>query len=317
MAPDPVLYKESVRTLKAQSRACETAKVDLANGCFFDFMPEKQLISWLEQRHAALQKIHNSKQKTCDYDILHKAHVLTNNISRQEVKYNNKKGQKHKKFIKYNIFGTTTGRLTTSRDSLPILTMKKSERNLLEPQNDLFLELDLNGAEIRTLMALSGQHQPDIDIHEWNLDNIFSNLQNREQAKKEFFAWFYNPSMKNNDLEKFYNKNAYKNFLKGDMIHTPYGRKIKSEERKAQNYLLQSTTSDIVIENSYNIMNYLKKYKSRVAFLMHDSVVLDFSKSEYGLVRDIKEMFENNEFGKFKTNIKIGKNFGDMRKVEI
>ena len=101
------------------------------------------------------------------------------------------------------------------------------------------------------------------------------------------------------------------------MVKTPYGRELPVDERKALNYLLQSTTSDIVLDSAYKIMKKLKGSKSFVAFTMHDSVVLDFSREDHPLVAELKEIFETNMFGKFLSNIRIGKNFGDMKEMKV
>ena len=83
------------------------------------------------------------------------------------------------------MFGTVTGRLTTHKGSFPILTLKKEYRQIVKPTKDLFISLDYNGAEVRTLLELSGEPQPETDIHEWNAKNIFdekleSEVQNLE-----------------------------------------------------------------------------------------------------------------------------------------
>ena len=90
-------------------------------------------------------------------------------------------------YINYNIFGTITGRLTTHPESFPVLTSQRGFRQLLKPQNDWFLSLDYNGAEIRTLIGLSKQIQPSEDIHAWNVRNIFDKSVTREEAKTMFF----------------------------------------------------------------------------------------------------------------------------------
>ena len=111
-----------------------------------------------------------------------------------------KEAQKHlnkQNYIDYNLFGTVTGRLTTKPHSFPILTMRKELRRLIKPHNDWFLSLDYNGAEVRTLLALSGRPQPTEDIHSWNLKNVLERADiPREEAKTIFFAWLYNPESK-------------------------------------------------------------------------------------------------------------------------
>ena len=70
--------------------------------------------------------------------------------------------------VNYNLFGTVTGRITTRVGSFPIMNLKTELKPIVEPKWDCYLELDFNAAEIRTLLALSGQEQPEGDIHEWH-----------------------------------------------------------------------------------------------------------------------------------------------------
>ena len=97
-------------------------------------------------------------------------------------------------YVDYNIFGTKTGRLSTKKGSFPILTMDKRYRSSVKPNNDWFVELDYNAAELRVLLALAGKEQPDEDIHDWNVKNVYRNLLTRDEAKTRIFAWLYNPS---------------------------------------------------------------------------------------------------------------------------
>lgn len=308
---NPSLLESAEALLNAQKKAAITSKVDFSDMCFFDLVPDHLFYKWFSLRDQALNSVLKSIDKPSDYDILHKIHVLTSNISKQEICVNNTPEK-----IKYDIFSSATGRMTTERGSFPILNISKEERVGITPKNDMFLELDLNGAEIRTLLALSGKQQPNHDIHEYNKE-VLTGGSTRKETKARFFAWLYNPEAVDKDLEKLYNKNAYREFYEEGYITTPFGRKLEVDERRALNYLTQSTTSDIVSENAYKIMKFLKGKRSFVAFTMHDSVVLDFCKEEHGLVNEIKDIFETNMFGRFLSTVNIGKNYGNLKEITI
>ena len=185
----PELFISYRNKMEAHKKAAMSAKVSLQDECFFDILPEHQLTKWFSIRQQALENLYKATNKQEDYDILHKAHVLTTNISQQNIKFGKQTGR-----VLYDIFGSATGRLTTKRGSVPVLTLKKEQRELLKPQNDAFVELDLNAAEIRMLMALSGREQPSGDIHEWVVANVYGGAIERSKAKIELFAWLYNPS---------------------------------------------------------------------------------------------------------------------------
>jgi len=51
-----------------------------------------------------------------------------------------------------------------------------------------------------------------------------------------------------------------------------------------------------------------------ISFSIHDSLVLDFSHEEKDLFNEIIDIFSETEFGKFKININVGKDFGNMKK---
>ena len=310
----PEEFSRSENVLNYQKEALKKAKVDLQDQCFFDTIPEFQVEKYFNLREEALNNISRSYTPPLEYDILHKAHVLASNISRQDVIFGNKK-----KRISYNIFGSATGRLTTIKGSLPILSLKKEQRRLIKPSNDLLLEIDFNAAEVRTLLGLSGQPQPPGDIHDWTSKKVFNGRLNREESKIKLFSWLYNFSSSDIELSKFFSRQIFRDFycFEKNILTTPFGRQLKVEERKAQNYLLQSTTSDIVINNAYKIMKMLQDKKTKLAFTMHDSIVLDVAREESNLIKKIKEVFDTTNWGAFSSTCKIGKNFGDMRRIEV
>ncbi len=311
---DPELFLSYRDKLLAHQKAAVSAKIDMTQICFFDLLPEHQLSRWFKMRESALNSIASTLRKGSDYEILHKAHVLTTNISHQDISFANKKGR-----VIYNIFGSATGRLTTKKGSVPVLTLKKEQRSLLQPQNDAFVELDLNAAEVRMLMALSGKQQPQGDIHEWVVENVFQNNIERSQAKIELFAWLYNPSNSKSRFDKIFSRQIFRDFylFEDRVLTTPFGRKSVVEERKAQNYLLQSTTSDQVLENAYKIQKMLSGKKSTIAFTLHDSIILDMAQEDVIMLRDIKNQFETTRWGIFPSTCKVGKDFADLKELKI
>jgi hypothetical protein len=199
------------------------------------------------------------------------------------------------------------------------MTLKKEDRHKITPQNDAFVELDLNAAEVRTLMALSGREQPKGDIHEWVVENVFNGEIERSKAKVELFAWLYNPSSSESRFDEFFSRQIFRDFFapEDQTLKTPFGRVLAVDERKAQNYLLQSTTSDQVLENAYKIMKMLKGKKSKIAFTLHDSIIIDMCKKDAIMLRDIKKQFEKTRWGSFMSTCKIGKTFADLKELKL
>jgi DNA polymerase I-like protein with 3'-5' exonuclease and polymerase domains len=175
------------------------------------------------------------------------------------------------------------------------------------------VELDFNGAELRTLLHLSGHPQPTGDIHDWNQINIFNNNIERDAAKKQIFAWLYNPTSKAVDTDYYDKKKVLSKFYKEGVVSTPFGRRIPSDDFHALNYLIQSTSSDNFLDRASAIQRYCKGLKTNVAFLVHDSIVLDVPFSEKQRIKEIVEIFENTKLGKFKVNINVGKNLGELK----
>ena len=157
--------------------------------------------------------------------------------------------------IKYNIFGTKTGRLTTKKNSFPALTLDKTYRGIMKPKNDWFIELDYNAAELRTLLALSGSEQPMEDLHAWNQKILGGDL-GREEVKKSIFGWLYNPYAKNKEFERLYNREEIKKkYWDGTHVNTCYNRRIESDEYHSLNYIIQSTFSDLLLRQAIKIDN--------------------------------------------------------------
>jgi hypothetical protein len=317
--------------LRAYMKSFITAQVSMDENCFFDLVPVSFIHELFSTRAAMLKNIFDTHKRPDNYDFLYNLNKMLNEIAEKEVKVEMKNlpligeiknASKMKKKVKYNLFGTVTGRLSAEQDSFPILTMNKNLRCIVGPTNDFLLELDYNAFEPRVLLALNGKKQPSADLHEWNKDNVFLGT-NRDGAKKKFLAWMYDergtttlPPQQDKKVKMFYDKNIVRGkYYDGGVVKNYYGREIKADNEHAINYILQSTASDIFLRQAIKINDLLKGKKTFIKFLIHDSVVLDVSSEDKQLIKDIYNTFSTTDFGNFVITKKVGKNYGEMKQL--
>ena len=320
--------------MRAYHRSFVEAKISLNDNCFFDLVPEQFLLQYCDVKNQITKHIlkNYEKPENCDFlaelsaftaEIRHNhlnidLNYLKSRLSEYKVRQFYKKINKVDPYIKYDIFGTKTGRLTTRKNSFPILTMDKRYRGVLKPNNDWFVELDYNAAELRTMLALLGERQPIEDIHDWNIQNVYNNEVDRDEAKKRIFSWLYNPNSKDDLLKQVYDRDSIKDkYWDGEYVNTIYGRKIESDEYHAVNYIIQSTFSDLLLKQAIKINKLLEGTKTHVAFTIHDSIVLDMAHEDETMINEIYHQFADTEFGPFKTSAKAGKNFGELKELWI
>jgi hypothetical protein len=316
--------------LKAHFKGFSVAQINLEDVCFYDLVPQKHLQHYFDTKNEITKWVFENVEKPQHYNLLKRAQAAVKELRRHPVNLNSfalycisAEDQKAKHlydafgettpYVDYDIFGTVTGRLTTKRNSFPILNLKKELKVHVRPNNDAFLELDFNAAEIRTMLALQGHEQPEEDIHEWNIKNVFDKEIDRDTAKTKIFAWLYNQESQAIQSDYYDREVLLEKFYKEGKVETPFGRSIAAPVRKALNYLLQSTSSDNTLDRFCKISNFLRASRSHVAFVVHDSIVIDLHKDDRRLIPDLKEMFGDTRLGQFKVNCSLGKNLGKMK----
>jgi hypothetical protein len=136
----------------------------------------------------------------------------------------------------------------------------------------------------------------------------------RDEAKRKIFSAIYNPNVEQNyyRIDKILNK-----FYDSGKIVTPLGREIFCDESHALNYVVQSTTSDLVLKQVLEVNKILEGKKSNILFLIHDSFVVDLSHEDRYLLPEIKNVFSKNQLGDYLVNVKAGRDFGSLRRVDI
>lgn len=318
--------------MRAYLNSFAEAKISLSEHCFYSLVPERFLVDLCEVKNAVCEHVFENYSRPENYDFMLDIVRLVTDMSCQKILLNRDAARLHLgtlqgrnlwksidalgRYIKYNPYGTKTGRLSTAKGSFPILTLNKDFRNILVPKNDWFVELDFNAAELRTLLALSGEGQPDKDLHMWNVENVYRGALSREEAKQRIFAWLYNPDSTDYISGRTYRRDeVLKNHWDGFRVHTPFGRTIEADKKHALNYLVQSTSSDVFLDRAVRIHDFLQDRKSKVSMLIHDSVVLDLAQDDMSDLKKIVDIFSNTRYGKYKVGVSAGRSFGEMRRI--
>jgi hypothetical protein len=324
--------------LKAFLASFKEAKVSLRENCFYDLVPKKFLLEYCFLKNEITEHVLKTYPKPQEYEFFRRFNelltdikfrelnidldVLKNNIiTERDLSYFHRI-RDAKKYVNYNLYGSITGRLSTKQNSFPIQNFQKAYRGALKPQNDWFVSIDVNAAEFRTSLALLNKEQPQEDMYEWIGRDILGGL-NRTDTKKIVTEWLYNSSNPVYQkyapkLDALFDKNSLKTLYWVDgYVHTPFGRKIESDEHHAIPYLNQSTFIDLYHRQILKVDDYLKGKKTFISFLLHDEFVLDLADDEKNDVLEILKIVQDTKYGKFLANVKIGKNYGEMKKIKL
>lgn len=315
------------------------SKVSLKENCIYDLTPPRFLKEYCELKNRICEHVFQTYSKPKEYEFYREFTQFIDGIRNRELNLDRawlaeKLYDPQAKAlweavgggattVKYNMFGSITGRLTTEKGSFPILTLSKKYREVIKPTNNWFVELDLNAAELRVAQALLSRKQVIGDFHQWSADNIFRGELTRSEAKETATQWLYNSQSKNarkydTELSQFYNKTALvAMYWDGSKISTPFGREIDSDEYHAVSYLNQSTLIDLFHRQILKVHNLLKDKKSFISLTVHDSVLIDLADEDKPMLPEIIKTLSDTKWGKFPASVKIGADYGNMKKMKI
>lgn len=325
--------------LKAFLNSFIESKISLKDNCFYDLVPKKYLIDYCIIKNKITQYIFDNYKKPEEYDFFRKFNELLvdiknrdlnidyewmkSNIDKDKDLLHYRKFINYKKNISYNLFGSVTGRLSTNKESFPILNYPKSYRSAIKPTNDWFVAFDMNAAELRTSLALIDKEQYEGDLYDKISKEIYGNKFPRKEVKQMTTAWLYNavnPAVLEYEgrLDNLFEKeNLINTYWDGKYIHTPFYRKIESDRYHVISYLNQSTFIDMFHRQVLKIFDFLQDKKSFISFLVHDEFVIDITDDEKSNLIEIVKILQNTEFGKFIVNLKVGKDYGNMKKINL
>ncbi len=319
--------------IKAFLLSVVEARIDPNQHCLFDLVPDQYLVELCEVKNKISQHVFDNYRRPKDYTFLRELHWVAQAIShkklnldftalaRNTIKFANRSKLKSVRaadpYVRYDIFGSKTGRLTTQSNSFPILNINKSFRQALKPNNDKFVEFDFNAFELRILLYLLDKEQPPVDIHQWNIKSVYKGRLTREEAKKRIFSWLYNLDSKDYLTERIYDRDKIiEKYWDGVSVTNPFGRVIEADRFHAISYLVQSTAADIVLRQMIKVHKLLGGNKSYISFAIHDSVVIDMAEEDMSLLPELKRQFSTFRDTQFLTNVSIGSDFGNMESKE-
>ena len=318
--------------IRAFINSAANSKIKLGEFCMFDIIPEQHLMHYCEIKNEICDWVFNNNEQPQNHGFMVDLHEMAHDISQNPILIDQNTLLKasrtdlkakallsslggRNKPICYDVWGSKTGRLTTKQGSFPIMNLKKEIANCVIPKNDIFVQFDLNGAEIRTFISLSTGTHPPVDIHEWNMENVLDNVTERAKAKKKFLAWFYNPHSDAIQSDHYDRKHLLDKYYKDGAVSTPFGREIEADDFHALNYLLQSTSSDNCMTQCVKINKFLNGRKSFVHSVVHDSLTIDLTFEDRNILPQLKEIFEDTRLGWFRSSVQIGHNLRDLVEV--
>jgi len=317
-----------------------------------NIIPNKLLVLYYNIKNSITRYIFENYNKPQNYDLLQQSNILLGDIRNRELKLDQVRTVRHKikgqnlhklnsigeygdsTNLHYNLFGTVTGRLKTAPKTFPIMGLNKEYRDIVVPSNDMFVELDYKGADVQTFLYLFDSEHSDVyekyeDIYDFFRDKFFGDAKNRDEVKQKTFELLYdkrdNYFLTHLPINKILRGMSV---LENDtevILRNPYGHEMELSKEgdfvkhKKISYMIQSTTNCNMLQSAININDYLKSncVKSKVAFMIHDSVIVDWDEGEFVNHFDVvQSIFESTKLGKYNFNVSMGKNFKDMEKVE-
>lgn len=324
-------FGEAATEYQSHLISAKTAKIDLSKIPPYQVVPENTIKNFYKNSEEILKYIFDAYSKPHNYEVLDQVNKITKNIQHNTLKIDYsylreytprnhldaafvKKMMTEECKIKYNIFGTITGRMTTDKSGLSIMTMPSELRPAILPKNDFLVEIDFNAAELRVALSLLGYSQPQEDIHDWNMSRVFKATKDRSEAKKKIFAWLYNSKSENEEIEKIYDRSKIlAKYYDGQKIKNFFGREIECEPKVALNYIIQSTAADMFSQQLIKVNELIKSRKTDILYTMHDSIVLDFSHEDRDILQSIIGAFSSTDLGDFLINISIGERYNEMK----
>ena len=120
-------------------------------------------------------------------------------------------------------------------------------------------------------------------------------------------------------ISKYYDRDKVRQLCIGktaSLLRPCLAERIEADRKHALNYIIQSTTADLVLRQVIKVHKMLQGMQTHIAFTIHDNIVLDMPYEERYNIPMLVEKFSNTAFGEFLVNVKAGKDFGRFEDIK-
>jgi len=306
-------YLKALHGIDKYFKIVQQTKIKLTPDNISKVIPVSPLKEYLKAKEDCLREIIGQQEELPEnYEWFKRLYVLSK-VMNNSLKL--VEGDKYSEYsFKYDIHGTLTGRWIARSSNGSFFQWPKERRAIIKPWNDYFVELDFNGADLRTLLGLQNASQPSQDVHKYNMSIL--GWDDREKAKKGAFRLLYGRSGEDNELTEIYDRNVWRSYVNSKgLIENPYGRQLDIIEGKELPHLVQATSHDILLEQTMRVYKKLMGSKSFVGFIFYDALILDMKREDLGILKDLEETFADTRFGTMKVNIKKGTDYYNMEEI--
>ena len=226
---------------------------------------------------------------------------------------------KGKIYSQYNLY-TTTGRPSNTYNSINFAALNKNngERLCYRPQNDKFIEIDIQGYHPRLIGELINFHFPNEVNCYHHLGGLLGVSQ--QEAKELTFKQLYGGVWSEYQYKPFFRDVAtYTDELWEEFQYSGY---VKTENKtfkrsdlpdmtpaKLLNYVIQSaeTSTNVILLDG--ILRELKDKKTKLVLYTYDAFLFDYAKEDGDILTELKDIIH------YPVSIKQGKSYHGLKKI--
>jgi hypothetical protein len=222
-------------------------------------------------------------------------------------------------YTSYNLY-TLTGRPSNAFNSINYAALNKDngERSCYVPRNDVFIEFDFNGYHPRLLGTIVG-YNFDYETNVYEQIAKILKVKDVPKVKETTFQNLYGgirPELQDKPFFKqvhLFTEDLWNTIQYSGRIETPSGKVFKLKDidnptpQKLLNYYIQNFETSQNVVQLDSIFSAFKPLKSRIVLYTYDSILVDASREELPVIREIIAKLQ------YPVRIKTGLNYNELK----